>query len=216
VITATSRSEPSARVAPRRYVALGDSLSAGLEGETPWPELAAAQWRQRNPQLAFTSLARFGVTSHEVERSQLDRALALHPDLVSIVCGANDVLESVRPDAGRFARTLDALLTSIRAGAPGALVATATYPATAPRRLRARSRRRVQSGLAEFNQAIRRLSSAHGAICLDWATHAEVELQSNYAADGFHPSPAAHRIAAREFVAAVDAALAHLDRQEPS
>jgi lysophospholipase L1-like esterase len=80
------------------YVALGDSFTAGT-GEEPWPDQVA---RGLGPGLSYTNLAVFGATSADVEEGQLERALELGPDLVSLICGANDVLESVRPDPEEF------------------------------------------------------------------------------------------------------------------
>ena len=212
--TATSPSERAGTPAPACYVALGDSFSAGTGIEEPWPALAAEVFRGRRPGVSFASLARVGVTSGAVLEQQIPCAIGYRPELVSVVCGANDVLLSVRPDARRFGRTLETMLRRLRIVLPGTLVVTATYPAVAPEALRERSRRRVEWGLADFNAAIRRLSGVYGAFCIDWARHPEIGRQRNYAEDGFHPSPEAHRIAATEFVAAVDAVLAEPDRTE--
>lgn len=214
VSTAISPSERARTHAPASYVALGDSFSAGVDGDEPWPALAAEVFRGRGPGVSFASLARVGATSDAVLEQQLPCAIGYRPELVSVVCGANDVLMSLRPDARRFARTLETLLRRLTIVLPGTLVITATYPAVAPEGLRERSRRRVESGLVDFNAEIRWLSGVHGAFCIDWARHPEIGRQHNYAEDGFHPSPEAHRIAAGEFVAAVDAVLGEPDRTE--
>ena len=79
------------------YVALGDSFTAGLvPGEPRWADEVA---RALGPDTRYENLAWVGATSSDVEHKQLDKALGLSPDVVTIVCGANDVLESVRPDA---------------------------------------------------------------------------------------------------------------------
>ena len=78
------------------YVALGDSFTAGLDpsGECRWADEVA----RALPGTQYANLASIGATSQDVEQFQLPEALALEPDLVTLVCGANDVLESVRPD----------------------------------------------------------------------------------------------------------------------
>jgi lysophospholipase L1-like esterase len=188
------------------FVALGDSLSAGIGGQTPWPDLAAAALRRRRPGLRFHNFARMGVTSHEVAVSQLGPALELAPDVVSLVCGANDVLLSVRPQAAEYEATLAAMLERIEATVPGALVVTATYPAIAPGALRPRSRERVVAGIGRFNAITRAVAAQHGARCLSWDAHPGVSAQPNFAADGFHPSQLGHDIAARAFAEAVASA----------
>jgi lysophospholipase L1-like esterase len=189
------------------YVAVGDSFSAGLAGQTPWPDRVAAHLSKILPELSYRNLAAAGVTSRDVAAGQLGPALARRPDLISLICGANDVIESVRPDEAEFARTLAAMFERIRAEAPDALVVTATYPAIAPAGVRPRTRRRVREGIFAFNTTIHRESLAHGALCLDWQAHDEVGSQQNFAADGFHPSDRGHRLAAEGFLAALDGQL---------
>lgn len=189
------------------YVALGDSFSAGVPGQTPWPELAANALADHSPGLYFGNFARVGVASHEVAADQLGPALARQPDLVSLVCGANDVIQSVRPDAHEFARTLAAMLDRIAAAAPRALIATATYPPVSPGWCRPRTRARVHDGIRAFNAAVRRVSAERRVVCLDWERRSEVGMPQMFAADGFHPSQHGHRLAAGAFIAAVDAAL---------
>ena len=60
-----------------------------------------------------------GATSSEVAAGQLPRCLELHPDLVTVVCGANDVLLSVRPDIDAHAAALAHVHKDPRAPARG-------------------------------------------------------------------------------------------------
>ena len=105
-----SERRPIARRRLSLYVALGDSFTAGT-GSNPgdaWPERLAAGLRAHNPSIAFRNLAVEGATSAQV-LEQLPEAIELEPDLVTVVCGANDVLTSTRPDAGAYARRLGAI-----------------------------------------------------------------------------------------------------------
>ena len=78
------------------YIAMGDSFTAGVEPEKGrWPDELA---RALGPDVHYENLATIGATSEQVERDQLPRALELKPDLVTLVCGAKDVLLSTRPD----------------------------------------------------------------------------------------------------------------------
>ena len=80
------------------YVALGDSFTAGLvAGEPRWADEVA---RALGPETRYENLAWVGATSSDVERVQLERALSLNPDVVTIVCGANDVLFSFMKSFG--------------------------------------------------------------------------------------------------------------------
>ena len=85
------------------YVALGDSFTAGrgsADGER-WADQLAARLRRDSPELDYRNLAVDGATSAEV-LEQLPAALALEPDLVTVICGANDVLLTSRPDVDGY------------------------------------------------------------------------------------------------------------------
>lgn len=202
---ATSLSSVRLDGPPRRYVALGDSFSAGTEtgDAAPWPNLAAETFRERRPELEFLNLAVEGCSSQDVVDNQLEPALAMAPDLVSVICGANDVLLTSRPDEEAFRRALESTLSALAALRPEPLIVTATYPSVAPDALRERTAQRVTEGLDGFNRTISELSKAHGTLCLNLAGHTEVDVEANFDQDGFHPSARGHQLAAEAFVQAV-------------
>lgn len=184
------------------YVALGDSLTHGTdpEREGRWPDDVAAALGCR-----YANLAKFGATSREVEDEQLDAAIVLRPDLVSLICGANDVLESVRPQPGDFAERLARMFLRLRTASPSALIFTATYPDLSRFvELRERTRRRVARGIEDFNTACRAVAAQHDVVVLEWADHPETGDPAYRAADGFHPSPDGHRRAAAEVIEALE------------
>lgn len=188
-----------------RWVALGDSFTAGVDGDEPrWTDELAASLRRANPDTEHFNLAVPKARGQEVAEAQLDPAIELRPDLVSLICGANDVVLSVRPDLDTFAKTFSGMLTVLRAELPQATLVTATYPDVSrffP--LRPRSRRRVSCGILELNSVIRATSFRHGVICVELTGHPEEGVRANYAEDGFHPSAEGHRKAAIAFALAL-------------
>jgi lysophospholipase L1-like esterase len=184
------------------YVALGDSFTAGLKsGEPRWADEVA---RALGPQTRYENLAWVGATSADVESKQLERALSLDPDVVTLVCGANDVLESVRPDAGAYAARLARMFARLRLEAPRAAVVTATYPDISRfLDLRPRTRARVEQGMRLFNAACRAVAERHEVALLDGFADPAACERDTYAADGFHPSPEGHRRAAAAFMRAL-------------
>jgi lysophospholipase L1-like esterase len=188
------------------YAALGDSFTAGLvPGEPRWADEVA---RGLGPGTRYENLAWAGATSADVELKQLGRAIELRPDVVTIVCGANDVLESVRPDADEYAGRLSRMFERLRREAPDADVVTATYPDISLfLDLRPRTRARVEKGMRRFNAACRSVARNHGIALLEGFHHPAASDRSTYADDGFHPSEEGHRRAAVEFLRAVRARL---------
>jgi lysophospholipase L1-like esterase len=84
----------------QRYVALGDSQTEGMNdldahgGIRGWADRFAVYLAESNPDLLYANLAIRGRRTKRVRADQLDPALALNPDLVSVMAGANDVLGS--------------------------------------------------------------------------------------------------------------------------
>jgi lysophospholipase L1-like esterase len=187
----------------RSYAALGDSFTAGTgcaPGES-WADRLAAGLAARNPDFVYRNLAVDGATSTEVF-DQLGEALQLEPDLVTVVCGVNDVLFSVRPDHHAYGRRLAGIFRRLTETLPAVRIATAT----APERWdfldlgrRPRMRKRLERGIVRFNAATRAVASAHSVPCLEAAGHPGVGEAENFVADGLHPSPLGHKRAAIGF-----------------
>jgi lysophospholipase L1-like esterase len=192
-----------------RYVAVGDSFTAGLaDGDHSWADALAEALRAVNPGVEYHNLAVAGAPSDVVATEQLDEAIRLEPDLATVICGANDVLGSVRPDIGRYAATLSHMLSRFAAELPRTAVVTATIPDLSRHMpLRPRTRERVTRGMRHLNEATRSVARRHGVLCLEWADHPAAEDRGNYAGDGFHPSPEGNRRAAYALMRALGAHL---------
>ncbi len=182
------------------FVALGDSFTAGkgcADGER-WADRIARGLRLRNPGFKYSNLASEGATS-EVVLEQVGTAIQLEPDLVSVICGANDVLLTVRPDVGGYAGRLAQILDRLRAALPGVALVTATSPEGWNfLELGPRTRARVVSGLQSVNEATRRISAERGVPCFDVVDHPGLADAENFGPDGLHPSAAGHERAAYE------------------
>jgi lysophospholipase L1-like esterase len=183
------------------YIAMGDSFTAGT-GCSPgrsWADQLAARLALGRPEFAYRNLAVEGARSSEV-LEQLPAALALEPELVTVICGANDVLFSVRPDVETYGRRLGGVFSVLRSGIPGVTIATAT----APERwdfleFGPRTRERIERGMVAFNEATRATAAEHGALCLEVAGHPGLSRSENFVDDGLHPSATGHDQAAAGF-----------------
>ena len=197
------RDEP--RRVVHRYVAVGDSFTAGVEeGAGRWADDLADALRVVDPALEYHNLGEMGALSAAIAATQLDRAIALAPDLVTVICGANDVLLSVRPDVGGYAATLALMLSRLKGKLPDAALVTATIPDLSLHMpLRPRTRERVTRGMRQLNEATRSVARRHGVLCLEFADHPAAGDRANYAGDGFHPSPEGNRRAAKALMRAL-------------
>lgn len=193
------------------YVALGDSFSAGT-GCPPggaWPDRLAAALRRQAPDAAYRNLAQDGARSSDVI-DQAAEAVQLEPDLVSVVCGANDALLSVRPDPEAYERNLTTILQRLRAGAPSATIVTSTSPERWTfLELGPRTARRVADGIARINEATRRVALTHDVPCLEVVDNPGLADEENFSEDGLHPSAQGHAQAARCFLELLQGTPAH-------
>lgn len=182
------------------FAALGDSFTAGREsviGER-WPDRLAAGLREVAPGLVYENLAVDGADSGEV-LEQLPAAVAIEPGLVTVICGANDVLLTVRPDVEGYERRFSQILSTLCGVLPEAAIVTGTAPeAWHFMDLRPRTAKRIAEATGALNEATRRIAAEHEVFCLPVAGHPALEDPANYAADGLHASPAGHRLIARE------------------
>ncbi len=212
-------------VEPRRgvscYVAVGDSFTAGTgspEG-LGWSHRIAENMRRRNTAFVYRNLAEDGATSADV-LDQLGDALQLEPDLVTVICGANDVLRSTRPDPALYARRLGTIFERLHHAGPRMIVVTATSPERWDFvRLGPRTRARVEGGMRDLNAVTREVARAHCVPCLDVADHPGLRDRDNFATDGLHPSIRGHARAARAFALLLREGygipIAHMEVDEP-
>jgi lysophospholipase L1-like esterase len=187
----------SVRPQPRawsRYVAVGDSFTEGMSDPDPvrpdtyagWADRLAALLATHTEELTYANLAVRGRKLSDVAGPQLDAALALQPDLVSIVGGGNDILRP-RADIDALASTLDAAVTRIRATGADVLMATPTDPVGAP--IIGRTRGRVGIYIAH----IWSIAQRHGCYVLNqWACDFLQDWRM-WAEDRIHMTTEGHR-----------------------
>src|SRR3989344_6237863 len=79
---------------PYVYVALGDSVTEGIGSTTPersFASVIASYLRNQKKNLQYHNLGRRGAPTRKILAEQLDTAIALNPDLVTISAGVNDI-----------------------------------------------------------------------------------------------------------------------------
>ncbi|MFD0360492.1 SGNH/GDSL hydrolase family protein [Nocardia sp. GCM10030253] len=180
-----------------RYVALGDSQTEGIgdgdeqAGWRGWADRLAEQLAIRNPQLRYANLAVRGRLAAQVHAEQLDPALALRPDLATVVAGVNDVLRP-RFDLEEVVGHLEAMFAAL--AAHGTHVATLTFPDLA----RITPLARPFSGrVTALNDRIREAAHRHGVTVVETAHHPVVTDARLWSPDRLHASSLGHqRIAA--------------------
>lgn len=194
----------------RHYVALGDSFTEGVGDPVAGfamlgvADRLAVVLRQSNPDLYYANLAQRGLLMSEIREQQLEAALTLKPDLVSVVAGANDILTG-RCSAARWEEELRTLYQGFADA--GATVIAATLPEfpilrTLPGPLQAR----VKGNLVRGNALIERLAVQCRIVLVDtWAISQRSE-PGDWSEDGVHLNARGYFKLAREVVALLEEA----------
>lgn len=118
-LDATARGAFPDGVPWRRYVAMGDSIAEGVGDPVPgypdggWPSMVARSLTALRPDLAFHNLGQRYLTTRQIRERQLERALELEPDLVTVAAGGNDMLIQ-KFDAALTEHELDAMVAALR------------------------------------------------------------------------------------------------------
>lgn len=175
-----------------RFVALGDSSTEGLDdpdgagGYRGWADRLAEHAARAYPGLSYANLAVRGRSAGEIKATELAPALAMRPDLATVVAGMNDLLRrnwSAVRVAGEIGEMVHAL------SAIGATVVMFTIPDVARRM---RMGRTMSMRTAELNAELRTIAAAEQAVLLD-LSHFELAHDPRlWAVDRLHGNAAGH------------------------
>ena len=185
-----------------RFVAIGDSQTEGVGDPTGpgglergWADrfaerLAAEQLAAGKSDLLYANLAVRGKLLAQIDEDQMDLALAMDPDLVSLIGGLNDV---IRPgcDIDLILARMDVMQG--RLAATGATVLSITYPDPA---LMMPLGKLLSDTMAEFNRGLRRIADRHGTLLLDVAESADATDPDHWCDDRLHLNSAGHQVMA--------------------
>ncbi|CAN5575063.1 hypothetical protein BH24ACT26_BH24ACT26_19080 [soil metagenome] len=173
-------------------VVLGDSTASGVGAGSPanaYPTLLARRLADTGRRVTLHAFGESGARVTDVLNDQVDRAVALSPDLVFVGIGANDAthvtpLDDVRRDMGLV---LDRLLSSgagvVVAGAPDMRAEAFLEP------LRSLAGWRGQAVTAAIQDAARARGVTVVPLAEETWRYFEQDPDEHNSADDFHPGP---------------------------
>lgn len=179
-----------------RFVALGDSQTEGIgdgddvTGHRGWADRLAERLATLNPGLTYANLAVRGKLASDVHGEQLAPAVALRPDLASVVAGMNDIL---RPkfSAPEVVGHLEAMFRALTEA--GAHVVTVTFPdigAVTP------LARPLRPRVLALNAEIRAAAARHGVTVVDTHPYPAVCDARLWSPDRLHANALGHALIA--------------------
>jgi len=186
-----------------RFVALGDSFTEGVGDPDParpngvrgWADRVAEVLGADEPSFGYANLAIRGRKLDQVLDEQLEPALALAPDLVTVYAGGNDVMRP-QVDLDALVGRYDAALGRLAATGARVLVWTAFDPGGSAVFGTLRGR------FALYNELVREAAEDRGATVVDyWRMRAYRDWRL-WDTDRLHMGPAGHQVMA---IAVLDA-----------
>lgn len=186
-----------------RFVAIGDSFTEGVGDPEPgrpnglrgWADRVAEVLATREPNFAYANLAVRGKLIDQIAAEQIDRAIALQPDLVTFCAGGNDV---IRPGSDPDATTAKVERAVHRLAATNATIVlfTAVDVGFSP------VFRGIRGKVAIYNENLRSIAHTHDCIVVDqWAIR-ELQDSRYWDDDRLHLNPLGHHTVA---IAVLDA-----------
>jgi lysophospholipase L1-like esterase len=163
-----------------------DPLPDG-SGFRGWADRLAEVLAAAEPDLRYANLAVRGKLARQVRAEQLQPALALEPDLVSLLCGLNDMLRR-SADLNAVAGEIDAMVGALRDA--GADVLLFTLPDPVPINPLAKT---AAARLVRLNAAIREIAAARGAFVVELDLHPVSSDRRLWNEDRLHANPEGHR-----------------------
>lgn len=188
-----------------RFVALGDSFTEGVGDPDPtrpnglrgWADRVAEVLAARTDDFRYANLAIRGRKLAGIVAEQVEPAIALRPDLVTIYAGANDILRP-QVDIDALGEQYDAALGRLAGTGARLVVFTAFDPGHSAiyRPLRGR--------FALHTEQVRWAADRHGATVVDfWRIH-DYRDWRYWDTDRMHMGPLGHQRMAMAVLDALD------------
>ena len=184
-----------------RFVALGDSFTEGVGDPDETAPNGVRGWADRVAQVlagddfAYANLAIRGRKLLQIVDEQIEPAVAMSPDLVSIYAGANDVLRP-RVDVDVLVEAYDAAVGRLTGAGAHVVMFTAYDPGGSPVFGALRGR------FAIYNELVREVAERHDATLVDFWRLRDYRDERLWDGDKMHMSSAGHQ---RMAIAVLDA-----------
>ncbi|MBC7591984.1 MAG: SGNH/GDSL hydrolase family protein [Salinibacterium sp.] len=176
-----------------RYVAIGDSFTEGIGDPEPlspgghrgWADRVAEVLAVGTDDFTYANLAIRGRLLQQISDEQVDAALALKPDLISVSAGGNDI---IRPgtDADEVSVRFEKMIERLRSDGATVIMFSGPDIGMTP------VLNRVRGKVAIYNENLRAIAHRQDAIVADMWALRELSDARMWAPDRLHFSPVGH------------------------
>lgn len=189
----------------RRYVALGDSFTEGIGDPDPatpgshrgWADRTAAVLGTQVEDFSYANLAVRGKLIAQIVEGQIEPALALSPDLITLCAGGNDV---IRPgtDPDEIAQIFEDAVVRLSAAGATLVVFTGIDTNFTP------VFRSFRGKVAIYNENVRAIADKYDCIVADQWALKEIQDSRFFDDDRLHLNALGHHEVARMVLRALN------------
>lgn len=188
-----------------RYVALGDSFTEGVGDPDPsrpnglrgWADRVAEQLAKHHPDFRYANLAIRGRKLPAIIAEQIEPAVALEPDLITIYAGGNDMLRP-KVDLDASIAAYDEAIAKL-AGTGARVLMWTAFDASGSALFRG-----LRGRFALYNELVREVADRHGATIVDFWRFREYRDWRYWDADRLHMAAAGHQRMAQRVLDVLD------------
>ncbi len=190
--TEPTSSTASKQQAPIRFLALGDSFTAGTGSsiEQSFPTRLAERWRKQGREVVLKNLGVNGYTTDALIEDELPEVKAFAPTRVTLAIGANDLVR--HRDAETYRAKLEQIFTDLKhEGVPAEHIWVLPQPdwARSPVAENFGEPEALEAEIVHFNSVLREECNHFGATFIDlWPLMQKQATARQIASDGLHPS----------------------------
>ena len=188
-----------------RYVAIGDSFTEGIGDPEPsrpgghrgWADRVAEVLSRGTDDFAYANLAVRGKLIQQILDDQVEPALALRPDLITISAGGNDV---IRPgsDPDLVSEKFQTIIERLTSDGATVVIFTATDVGFSP------VFRGIRGKVAIYNENIRTIARTYDCVVADQWGFTSIQDTRMWAPDRLHLNPLGHHEVARLVLSALN------------
>ena len=190
-----------------RYVAVGDSFTEGIGDAEPtspgghrgWADRVAEALSRGTEDFAYANLAVRGKLIQQIIDEQLEPALALRPDLITISAGGNDVIRP-RTDPDEISARFEYAIERLSRDHATIVIFTGVDVGFSP------VFRGIRGKVAIYNENLRTIAQKYDCIVADQWALTEIQDQRMWSPDRLHLNSLGHHTVARTVLAALNVA----------
>lgn len=190
------------------FVAIGDSTVEGAGAthhKRSFTGILYSMIKERFPKTSYHNFGKFGSSTKDVINDQLDKAIALKPDLVTISVGANDMNNKILPKT--FSKNLILIIEQLQKETTAKIVLNNLPDFTKSTAISRTQRSLGKFIISRYNKAIEKVAADNDVFFIDLYSQSKVYAKyypELIAEDKFHPSDFGHALWANTIMTSIE------------